>query len=111
VLGLGAPGHGLAFRNVVSESVAEGGDGHLFVEGEIVSRLDRELPLPSLAFSVRDADHRVIATWSQASPRQTLGAGEAVRFRAHLKSPPVDGEEIEVRFAASEPGGTGRREP
>jgi predicted Zn finger-like uncharacterized protein len=110
-LGLGPPGHGLAFRNLTSELVENGRERVLVVDGEIVSLFDHELRLPMLEFSVRDAGQQVVATWADGPPRSTLAAGQAVRFSARLMSPPPEGRQVHVRFTTGEIGPAAHEAP
>jgi predicted Zn finger-like uncharacterized protein len=90
----------LEFRNVTSELT--GGDVPiLVVEGEIANTASHPVTLPHLEILVRNGDEQVLATWTNAPPRPTLGPGEVVRFDVRLASPPPDGRQVRVHFTRS----------
>jgi hypothetical protein len=90
----------LEFRNVTAELT--GGDvPTLLVEGEIANTASHPVTLPHLEILVRNGDEQVLATWTNAPPRPTLGPGEVVRFEARLVSPPPEGRQVRVHFTRS----------
>jgi hypothetical protein len=91
---------GLDLRGVSSKIVTEGARKVLMVEGEIVNL--RRVPnrVPPVALSVRGADGRPRYSWTAQAPKTKLAAGETMAFRARLASPPADGTDVLVRFAA-----------
>lgn len=91
----------LAFRNVTSELVTEGGGAVLVVAGEVVNPTEREAIVPHLEFWVRNEDEQVLATWTSPPPRPNLGPGEAVRFETRSASPPPEGRQVRVHFTAA----------
>jgi predicted Zn finger-like uncharacterized protein len=88
----------LAFRQVTSEIIGTDGARMLVVEGEITNGGVGPAPLPPLEFLVRNGDEQVLATWTEAPPRPTLGPGETTRFASRLASPPADGRQVRVQF-------------
>jgi predicted Zn finger-like uncharacterized protein len=88
----------LSFRDVTSEIIGADGARMLVVEGEIANGGTKPSPLPPLEFLVRNGEEQVLATWTEAPPRTTLGPGETTRFAARLTSPPANGRQIRVQF-------------
>ncbi|WP_342360286.1 MJ0042-type zinc finger domain-containing protein [Terrarubrum flagellatum] len=102
-LGLGAGSSPLAIVNLISEiSPGDGGDV-LVVQGELVSRAMRTLPLPTLKVVVRDEHGVELYAWPAQSLKLALEPGERTVFRARLASPPPNGRSVQVKFE-SEPG-------
>lgn len=93
---------GLSFRNVVTEVVQEGEARVLVVEGDIANVEDRTISVPLIAISVRGENGAQLYTWTSEPQRPKLGAGELIRFRARLVSPPAEGKQVLVRFAGRE---------
>jgi hypothetical protein len=99
-MGLRVNAAGLDLRGVTSKIVAEGAQKVLTVEGEIVNLRRSANRVPPMALAVRSADGRERYAWTAAAPKMRLAAGESVRFRARLASPPPEGTEVQVRFAS-----------
>lgn len=95
---------GLELRGVTSKIVTEGSRKVLTVEGEIVNLRREANRVPPVALAVRGADGRARYAWTAQSPKARLEAGETATFRARLASPPADGADVLVRFAAREEG-------
>ncbi len=93
---------GLAFRHVTSELVKEGDATILVVEGEIANVEERTISVPLLALSVREASGAELYRWTSEPARPKLAAGDQMRFRARLISPPADGAQVLVHFASRE---------
>lgn len=93
---------GLAFRHVTSELVKEGEATILVVEGEIENVEERTISVPLLALSVREASGAELYRWTSEPARPKLGAGDQMRFRARLISPPAGGAQVLVHFASRE---------
>ncbi|WP_244613535.1 hypothetical protein [Methylosinus sp. Ce-a6] len=99
-IGLKVNAAGLDLRGVSSRIVTEGAHRVLTVEGEIVNLRRASNRVPPMALAVRGADGRERYAWTAAAPKMRLAAGESVRFRARLASPPSEGTEVQVRFAS-----------
>lgn len=89
----------LQFRDVTSEIVGRDGTRMLVVEGEIANGGPEAAPLHPLEFLVRNGEEQVLASWTEAPPRPTLGPGETTRFASRLASPPADGLQVRVQFS------------
>ena len=100
VLGLPVNLDGLALADLRSRVSLEGARKVLLVEGEIVNLRRDAKSVPPLALSVRGADGRDEYAWTTRPPKARLDAGERVAFHARLVSPPEDGAEVLVHFAA-----------
>jgi predicted Zn finger-like uncharacterized protein len=90
---------GLGFRNVTADLVGQEGRAVLVVTGEIVNGTRREFDVPHLEILARSEDEKVLAAWTDAPPRPTLGPGEAFRFTMRFPSPPPDARQVRVQFA------------
>lgn len=101
-MGLKVNAIGLDLRGVTSKIVTEGTRKVLTVEGEIVNLRRAANRVPPMALAIRGADGRERYSWTAAAPKMRLAAGESVQFRARLASPPADGADVQVRFAALE---------
>lgn len=88
----------LSFRAVTSAIEGPAADRVLTVMGEIVNRGAAPADLPHLEFLVGRGDESVLATWTSAPPRQSLGPAESVRFEARLVGPPAGAREVRVQF-------------
>lgn len=95
---------GLALHGVRSEVQSLDQETVLVVEGDIENPTGRELDVPTLVLAVQGAGEEALYTWTNEPPRRTLGAGETARFRARLASPPAEGRQVLVRFAAAGDG-------
>lgn len=93
---------GLNFRNVVTEVVQEGEARVLVVEGDIANVEERTISVPLIAISVRGENGAKLYTWTSEPQRPKLAAGDLIRFRARLVSPPVEGKQVLVHFAGRE---------
>lgn len=91
---------GLELRGVSSKIVTEGARKVLMVEGEIVNLRREANRVPPVALAVRGADGQARYAWTEQAPKTRLAAGETMAFRARLASPPADGADVLVRFAA-----------
>ena len=104
---------GLALHDVRSEVSTSDGATILVVEGEIRNVAGTRVDVPRLELAVRGPDRQALYTWTNDPPRPTLEPAETARFRARLASPPAEGRDILVRFAAGErageAGAVGRR--
>ena len=100
-IGLGVNLRGLELAGVSSRLVTADGGPVLVVEGEIRNVAGREAAIPGLELSVQGADGRTLYTWTNETPRRTLGTAQAERFRARLAAPPAEAREVLVRFTAA----------
>jgi hypothetical protein len=91
---------GLDLRGVTSKIATDGGRKVLTVEGEIVNLRQEANRVPKVALAVRGPDGRDRYVWTETPPKTKLSAGETMAFRARLASPPADGTDVMVRFAA-----------
>ena len=103
-LGLPVNLDGLALSDVRSRVALEGARKVLLVEGEIVNLRRDANVAPPLALSVRGADGRDKYAWTTRAPKARLEPGEKIAFHARLVSPPEDGAEVLVHFAAQVSG-------
>ncbi|HEY8262354.1 MAG TPA: hypothetical protein VIG55_14165 [Methylosinus sp.] len=95
---------GLDLRGVTSKIAADGDRKVLTVEGEIVNLRQEANRVPKVALAVRGPDGRDRYVWTETPPKTKLAAGETMAFRARLASPPADGTDVMVRFAALDDG-------
>lgn len=95
-IGLGVNLRALDFAGVSTALETVNGTAMLTIEGEIVAR--RQVEVPRLRFSLRDAAGTELHAWNATIEQASLEAGERAHFRSLLAAPPADGREIAVRF-------------
>ena len=103
---LGAPVNlrGLEFQNVSVDTVVEDGLSILSVRGEVVNLTDRPLAVPGIRFSVRDEARREIYHWTGQAEQNRVAPKDRARFSTRLASPPIAGEQVQIRFVRSAGG-------
>lgn len=95
-IGLGVNLRAIDFANVTTSTETVNGTTMLTVEGEIVAR--KQVEVPRLRFSLRDANGAEVHAWNATIEQASLNAGERTGFRSILAAPPPQGREIAVRF-------------
>ena len=78
----------------------------LTLEGRISNMRRAANTVPYLRVAIRDKSRTELYSWLVPPPKPRLARGETVVFHARLASPPPDGQDIVVRFAASKDAGT-----
>jgi hypothetical protein len=71
----------------------------LAIRGQIVNASDRELPVPKVQVTVRDADKQQLYKWSFPPDMSKLGAKSRAPFSTRLESPPPEAWDLDIRFA------------
>lgn len=104
-LGLPVNIRGLAFSAVESELVQDQQGRFLVVEGDVTNVTKSLAKMPPIVVTVKDADGKVLYSWTAEPPRPTLEPAELVHFRARLASPPENGRSVQVRFGTAAPAG------
>ncbi len=104
-LGLPVNIRGLAFSAVESEFVQDQRGRFLVVEGDVTNVTKSLTKMPPILVMVKDADGKVLYSWTAEPPRPTLEPAELVHFRARLASPPENGRSVQVRFGTGAPAG------
>ncbi len=105
-IGLPATVPDLVLGGVASTLADDGPARVLTLEGKITNERGTEAEVPNLRIVVRDDDQQSIYSWVAPAPRSHLGAGELVEFSSRLVSPPANGHDLVVSFAAGTDGGT-----
>ena len=100
---------GLAFRNVGQQHLMADNVRVLAIQGEIVNVSSRELAIPVLHFTLRDANRAAIYEWSLTPATRPIKAGEVSTFLTRLASPSPAAEVVEIRFAGAGDSGTNPR--
>lgn len=104
-LGLPVNIRGLAFSAVESELVQDQQGRFLVVEGDVTNVTKSLTKMPPIVVTVKDADGKILYSWTAEPPRPTLEPSELVHFRARLASPPENGRSVQVRFGTAAPAG------
>ncbi len=91
---------GLEFGEVRSSLVHDGEARFLVVEAVVRNPLERPVTVPQIETTLRAADRRSLYVWTADPPRATLRPGESLHFRTRLATPPEEGREVALRFAA-----------
>lgn len=99
-IGLPVNLRGVTFADVRSGLVVDKDQTALVVEGEIRNVTRAPVQVASLALDLRGKEGQTLYSWTTDPPKAVLEPGEAVPFRSRLVSPPADGHDILVRFAA-----------
>ncbi len=94
---------GLELRNLHTVTTRNGTEAVLGIEGEIVNIRQDETRVPPVDLAIRDQDGHVLYSWTVASQKRVLAAGESFQFRARLAEPPAGGREVLARFASEAP--------
>jgi predicted Zn finger-like uncharacterized protein len=97
-IGLPVNLRGLDFADVITKKETRDGVQMLVVEGTIVSLSSHAAAVPRLRFGVRNEAGREIYSWTALPDRKVLPAGETMRFRSLLATPPREGRDVVVRF-------------
>lgn len=97
-IGLPVNLRGLDFADVTTKKEIRDGVQMLVVEGSIVSLSSHTAAVPRLRFGVRNEAGREIYSWTALPDRKVLPAGETMRFRSLLATPPREGRDVVVRF-------------
>ncbi|MDB5576689.1 MAG: thioredoxin [Bradyrhizobium sp.] len=98
MVGLEVNLRGLMFKDVKITSETVDGKPVLVIEGVITGDAKRQVQLPRLRFSVRDAQGAEIYAWNAVLEQPVLKPGERAWFKSRLASPPPEGRNIDVRF-------------
>jgi len=98
LVGLDVNLRGLAFKDVKVSSETADGKPVLVIEGVIIGEAKKQVELPRLRFSVRDAQGAEIYAWNAVLEQPVLKPGEKAWFKSRLASPPPEGRAIDVRF-------------
>jgi predicted Zn finger-like uncharacterized protein len=97
-IGFGVNVRGLAFADIHTSKDTHDGVTVLVIEGAIVNTTSATVAVPRLRFALRNAALSELFSWTAPPEKGTLGPGETFPFRSRLASPPVDGNDILVRF-------------
>jgi predicted Zn finger-like uncharacterized protein len=89
---------GLDFADIATSTEQHDGVPILVVEGNIVNSAGRIVDVPRLKFTLRNPARQEIYSWTAVPSRTMLPPGEAVSFRTRLASPPLNGQDVLVRF-------------
>jgi len=89
---------GLMFKDVKITTETVDGKPVLVIEGVITAEARKQVALPRLRFSVRDAQGAEIYAWNAVLEQPVLNPGEKAWFKSRLASPPPEGRNIDVRF-------------
>ena len=91
---------GLEIRDLHSTVAQNAGGAMLAVEGTIVNIRSKTVKVPPVRIGVDAADGHEIYTWTTATPKPQLAAGETIDFRARLNEPPAEANKVTVSFAS-----------
>jgi predicted Zn finger-like uncharacterized protein len=97
-IGFGVNIRGLAFADIRTSKDTHDGVTVLIIEGAIVNTTRATVAVPRLRFALRNTALSELFSWTAPPEKGTLGPGEILPFRSRLASPPVDGNDILVRF-------------
>jgi hypothetical protein len=89
---------GLIFDELKAMTEVEDGKAVLVIEGMIRNITSGTVDVPRLRFAVRNATGSDVYSWTALPERNSLKAGEWLRFRTRLASPPPATRDAYVRF-------------
>jgi hypothetical protein len=90
---------GLAFAEIGQDRFIEDGETVLRISGRIINISERELIVPAIYVSLRDAEERELYGWTVDAGIATLAPGQSSPFLAHLPNPPPEIVGTELSFA------------
>lgn len=91
---------GLEFHNVGFETVIENGLPVLAVRGEVVNVTEQPVDIPDISYSLRNHRMQEIYAWTGKPSRRAVAPAERASFATRLLAPPVDAEQVQIRFVA-----------
>lgn len=94
--------YGLQFEDLRTVRRPEDGVAVLIVEGTVRNISENTRDIPRLHFILSGRNREVYA-WQDDASLVPLNAGETVRFRTVLASPPDVADELHVRFLSNDP--------
>jgi predicted Zn finger-like uncharacterized protein len=97
-LGLPVNLRGVHFDRLTATAERRDGEPVLIVQGAIGNSTTESADVPDLRFSIRNAEHQEIYSWTAAPGRGRLSAGRKLVFRSELILPPADTRDVVVRF-------------
>lgn len=103
-LGLPVNLRGLALANFHTETLIDGHQRVLRIEGEIINLRRQTMLLPPIHLSVTDAQGHSLYSWTDVAQKSRLAAGEKLLVRARLAAPPAAGRHLLVDFAGTPTG-------
>jgi predicted Zn finger-like uncharacterized protein len=98
LVGLDVNLRGLEFRDVATTRELDGSTPVLVVEGLIANVEAEERLVPPLRFALQSAAGREVYAWTMDPPKESLAAGDELRFKSRLPAPPEAAVDVEVRF-------------
>ncbi len=90
---------GLAIARLRPEPATSAQAGDTVLAGEIRNVAGRRVPLPRIAFEIRDDVGVALVTWSEALPAATLAAGRTLAFASAPRRLPPGGRTVLAHFA------------
>ena len=97
-LGMPVNLRGLDFQNITVETDIEDGRTVLSVRGEIVNLTGKQMIVPAIRYSLRDAAGLEIYHWIGVAAAPKVSPAGSVTFLTRLASPPTAGEDVTIRF-------------
>jgi len=97
-LGLEVNLRGLTFGPIETLREIDNGQPVLVVEGTLSNPTQKPRTVPALRFALRDGDAQELYAWSIDPKATTIAAGDSLKFRTRLVSPPDRASDLQVRF-------------
>ena len=99
-MGMPVNTRGLKISDQTAHFERQDGEDVLVITGDLVNITSRELSVPPIRVSLKDADKRELYHWNFSTGVATLHPGQLESFRTRLPNPPAAARDIELRFAA-----------
>ena len=97
-IGLEVNLRGLTFGPIDLLREMDNGQPVLVVEGTLMNPTKDRRDVPALRFALRDGDDQELYAWSIDPKDTSIAAGDRLRFRTRLVSPPERAADLQVRF-------------
>lgn len=97
-VGLDTTARGLVFERLVAERSFENGEPVLQISATVRNVTGRELPVPYVRVSLRDAGRGEVFGWTVALEADSLAGHGSTRFTTRVARPPLDAQDMELRF-------------
>ena len=98
-IGLPLASGGLTIEGVHARLSGEGDKALLVVEGDVVNGPGKDSAVPELSVTLNGAGGATLYSWRAHAAKTRLAAGERLKFRTRLESPPRGITEALVKFA------------
>jgi hypothetical protein len=94
--------YGLEIRRVAQDHKVIKGERVLTVKGDLINITEGIKRIPSLRFSLRNAEGQEVYSWVLDTSARPLRPGEITGFITRIQDPPAGAKDLQIRFAKAE---------